>query len=328
MKPRIYWIDNLRTFGIFFVVLGHTSFLYREYIYSFHMPLFIFISGLLCRKVNISLREFIVSKFRSLMIPYFILSFILFVFWIFIFKNIGESSNAGLSIYKNFIGIFYAQGGSEWMNWGVPMWFIPCLFVLNIIYFIIRKLKWWISVLSLCVLILIFYFARLRLPWSIDLAIICIPFFFAGNKIGVYLIEKRVKKNMAIMTTIACIGLSILFSFFSKRVDLYSMNFGEIYVFYPNAFIGILFWLSLSLLIPSNKIFSEIGKNTLIILAFHLNVLGLVNYIFRYLDFEILKDNLISSIILSVLVLLLFIPVSRIINRFFPFIIGKFDRPK
>ena len=49
IQERKKYIDILKGIGIFYVILGHvthTSFLFR-YIYSFHMPLFFFISGML-----------------------------------------------------------------------------------------------------------------------------------------------------------------------------------------------------------------------------------------------------------------------------------------
>lgn len=53
-KKKLLWIDNLRGFLILLVILGHciqnTNSNYQSdilfcYIYSFHMPLFIFVSG-------------------------------------------------------------------------------------------------------------------------------------------------------------------------------------------------------------------------------------------------------------------------------------------
>lgn len=79
MKGRIAYLDNLKSFAILLVVLGHciqTSFfedydnnLLFRYIYSFHMPLFMCVSGWLSYKTDIRLTR-ILHRFMQLMIPY------------------------------------------------------------------------------------------------------------------------------------------------------------------------------------------------------------------------------------------------------------------
>ena len=80
---RIEYIDNLRGFAIFLVLLGHifiakapggTHYPFCEMIYSFHMSLFFFISGYLVYKTN-KIREkgtkqYISKKTISLLTPY------------------------------------------------------------------------------------------------------------------------------------------------------------------------------------------------------------------------------------------------------------------
>ena len=63
MKDRILWLDNLKGFLIFIVVLGHTilftntngdsNIIYR-YISSFWMALFMFTSGFASYKTNLN----------------------------------------------------------------------------------------------------------------------------------------------------------------------------------------------------------------------------------------------------------------------------------
>lgn len=81
-RERIIYIDKLRGLAIFFVVLGHimesmrlSSNIILDFIYSFHMPLFFFISGFLVNN-NINdkktLFSFMLKKTQTLMIPFFI----------------------------------------------------------------------------------------------------------------------------------------------------------------------------------------------------------------------------------------------------------------
>lgn len=87
MKARIAYIDNLKGFAILLVVIGHIiQFLYCpdkfdsnlifRFIYSFHMPLFFMLSGMVTsmRLGNVGeLRQKIHSRFLQLIVP--------FVFW-------------------------------------------------------------------------------------------------------------------------------------------------------------------------------------------------------------------------------------------------------
>ena len=54
-KQRIIFIDWLKAIGIFLVIVGHMPMgdnMLRNWIYSFHMPLFFFASGFLYRQNN------------------------------------------------------------------------------------------------------------------------------------------------------------------------------------------------------------------------------------------------------------------------------------
>lgn len=92
---RIGFVSYLQTIGIILVVVGHSfheypidhghSLLAYRLIYSFHMPLFVFISGYLLaystfiRDKRKRIKEFIVEKSRRLLVPYFVLGAITFI---------------------------------------------------------------------------------------------------------------------------------------------------------------------------------------------------------------------------------------------------------
>ncbi|EUJ29371.1 acyltransferase [Listeria cornellensis FSL F6-0969] len=80
---RLHWIDNLRGFGMILVVWGHMNIpiALETIIYSFHMPLFFFISGYLYKKNNNSFKEVVKKKATVLLIPYFFFRDTVFAFW-------------------------------------------------------------------------------------------------------------------------------------------------------------------------------------------------------------------------------------------------------
>lgn len=84
---RIVYIDIAKAICIVLVVMGHympdvcplwwTD--THNVIYTFHMPLFMFASGFvyIATKKSISYKDFIYKKVRRLMIPYFVVSFLI-----------------------------------------------------------------------------------------------------------------------------------------------------------------------------------------------------------------------------------------------------------
>ena len=78
MMNRLYWIDSLKFFGIYLVVLGHCTFLTEKldmFIYLFHMPLFYLISGFLSHKDKRDFSEILRSSVKRFLVPYFFLGF-------------------------------------------------------------------------------------------------------------------------------------------------------------------------------------------------------------------------------------------------------------
>lgn len=72
---RILWIDWAKSIGMFLVILGHCHIreseqIVTQYIYSFHMMLFFFLSGILCRR-DLSLTS-IKKDIRYLIFPYLV----------------------------------------------------------------------------------------------------------------------------------------------------------------------------------------------------------------------------------------------------------------
>ncbi|MEG2189653.1 MAG: acyltransferase family protein, partial [Christensenella sp.] len=100
-SSRITFVDFARTTGIFLIVMGHAmgrmlhggGLLYK-YFYTFHVPLFFFISGYLfsCGKNGIG--AFLYKKVKTLLVPYFCFGFISLV----IFKLLGSFTKENLAV--------------------------------------------------------------------------------------------------------------------------------------------------------------------------------------------------------------------------------------
>lgn len=130
MNERIGYIDSLRGFAIFLVVFGHilqgkvfpVAMPLHELIYSFHMPLFMFLSGLFAYKAEEAVKKgaamtFLKKKMLLLIVPCLIWSIL-------------------MCIYKkeNFFNDVILKGGFHY-------WFLFLLFIFFIIVVAVSMVK-------------------------------------------------------------------------------------------------------------------------------------------------------------------------------------------
>ncbi len=92
MKKRIPELDFIKGIAVFLVVTGHiisqvwstvpeiyeNSLLFR-FCYSFHMPLFVFISGWICRMTMKNTSQWLLKRLRRIGIPYLLMISLIFI---------------------------------------------------------------------------------------------------------------------------------------------------------------------------------------------------------------------------------------------------------
>lgn len=105
----------------------------KEIIYSFHMPLYMALSGALFRvtisKKEIRFIELIKNKAARLLIPFFIVS----IFYNFPLKYISNYWSESENVIKDFfVGQILLQGNTY-------LWFLPTLFILFLVFYCVVK---------------------------------------------------------------------------------------------------------------------------------------------------------------------------------------------
>jgi len=156
---RIYWLDNLRAFAIFLVVVIHAGIVYESsgigaifwivddpatndligiinlVLDIFVMATLFFISGYLTPRSleRRSKRDFLKAKFRRLMIPWVVAVFTLIPIYKVIFLYSRGLPPEHWSSYFHFTNGIYGQ------NW---LWFLPVLFLFNLLYVLLSSRGW------------------------------------------------------------------------------------------------------------------------------------------------------------------------------------------
>ena len=131
---NISFISTARVIGILLVVLGHSYpfevplpvFVWklRDWIYLYHMPLFIFISGYLLAKSRRTVGDYIGKRAVKLLVPYFALSLAAFVPKVMVQSFLNDSAELSFGY------LLRTELVPRENVWG-HFWYIPVVFVLG-----------------------------------------------------------------------------------------------------------------------------------------------------------------------------------------------------
>ena len=315
MKNRNSTLDITKGIGIILVVFGHNWAVLHEggelfrVIFSFHMPLFLFLSGIFLRESD-SLKIFLRLRINSLIKPYFVTLLLLGVAK---FSIEAIKTKALPSKYYEYIeGILYATGRT--IDWG-PLWFLPHLFLASFATLLVIKFiqssRVQLIILVLALACGVMILNPTDLPWSLDLVPISSSFILAGY------IARCLVKEMTFDLIYFLVAITIFVSlhfFFDVTLDLNLRLYGELFISTLQAFSGIYLCLSLSVLLANckvlNEVLSYIGSGTLFILIFHTFFQGKTfNVISKFIDGS--QIPVICSLIAGVILPLIFWEVAK-----------------
>ena len=296
-------IDSIKGIGIILVVLGHlpiTKTLFLS-IYGVHMPLFFFISGLLFTENN-NLIEFLKKKWIRILKPYLIYSLLSFILHRILYYYTNNSEITTLQTFV--ISIAWGTPTSELLNWNTPLWFLTCLFCLQLFFYFILKIEKKQTLFRVIVPVSLYavgYFFtkyQINLPWSFSSALMAIPFFYLGLKYK----DIKVFFKCHLPTVIISGGLYFLFVFLNNGFTNFATNsYGTIIFSLCSGISGIIFINTLCTKF-NLKIVSELGKNSLFIFGFHIFSNAIVKKAFYNINMNIDFKALIM-LILSIAIL-------------------------
>ena len=338
---RISYIDMAKGIGIILVVLGHTPFLsesFSTWIYSFHMPLFFIISGVILSHTDASkysFGTFVKKKAKTILIPYFTFSILTILL-----NAILDRATFSSEIQDALITTFCLNGLSV-------LWFLPALFFGEVLFLFIKKhTSYWGSILLtllLCILTVLgvntFHYhyetdfnSMLSVFGAYMVAVVVragIATFFVGFGYFIYgiLFTKEYTRTMRLCLAVLLLFYNVIFAFKNGSVDLNYLLFHNYLLYFSVAISGSLSILLFCSVLPELKLLSAIGKESLIIMVTHMNC--------RYLGFCYAAGNLLLAVLpfigqfgYVVFVLLCLALLESIsiwtIHRFVPALIGSF----
>lgn len=309
---RENYFDNLKLLLITLVVIGHTieplidshsniKLLYVV-IYSFHMPLFVFISGYFSKDINNEEKLF--SKITNIFVPYVIFQLLYSLFNIYVLKA------------ENFkITLVYPY----WITW-----YLLSLFIWNLILPYFCKVKYSI-IISLLISILCGYDTNIGYYLSLSRTITFFPYFLMGyftEKHHITIIRQCIAKKYAVLTLLAIFPLLYLIN---NRIN-YKWFYGSLSYsqlnssVYPNYIIDITLYIlaiiisiCILALVPNKKFFfTHLGSRSMTVYVFHGFIIKLL---LKYNFFDYIESFKTEIFIIILSFFIVIILSSKYINK-------------
>ena len=318
-EDRTFWIDVAKTIGIFLIVFSHfdQSGFTESFLWSFHVPLFFFISGYLTKPR--SDREFLGGLARRLVLPY------LYVYAVIVLLTAVARSDYDVhSIMRALAGVVYGTHSYPWFA-NDALWFLPSLITVEVLYaFCVRRFA--LSyLLFLAVSYTLYREHHLDLIFSIDLSLLGLNYYLAGVLAKRFDVFRLIAARRGRLTVVAVLGAACTAAAASVgnvwyAGDHYALSLGA-------ALAGILMVISASMLGTSvfgthryaRAFFAFISANTLFIFCFHVFSNPIAKAVLAPVE---LGPPLTRAAATAVVSIALLVPFNLLVRRFVPELIG------
>lgn len=296
MSKRNVTVDILRGIGIILVIIGHLRHMIPDdspinlVIYSFHMPLFLIVSGYLFaaksekdRNAGTLTIKYAKKKYRSSIVPYFLFSLLSLIYTL---------PNSQYTAKEMLIGILAGGGADVSRVDNVALWFLPMFFLATLIFSAIYTISLYpknpiTGKLLFGALILLtsalgnyvieksgskYFF------WSIDIALLVQIFLYAGYLFRDF--EKHLEKGGRIFTAVVMVSCAVVWIAMIRlngRIDLNARSIGNTLFYYICGISGTFFWYLICRDIISripviSGVLAWCGNNSLLIMGLHLPI--------------------------------------------------------
>lgn len=321
-KERISYYDNLKLLLIFLVVLGHFlpviadksvgATVIHTYIYLFHMPLFVFLSGMFAKKA-------IDNKDERKIIGFLII-YVIFRVGIYLSKKyIFGINNVALNIFNS--------KGAPWYIFSLAVWYTILMIVGKYNKKVLLGISFIISILAVCDSKIGDFLCASRI-------ITFLPFFIIGYYVDAIKIKDIVsKKEVRILSILilALVGgllvilldnkelLNIIYHVSTGRVSYKGLNMTMTTAMIWRAgwyIVSIIMSVAFMSIVPKRKLalISKFGTRTLSVYVLHLFVLMII-------ENTVLESMIVSNSYRLFIIIIISI-LTTIVLSLKPFTIG------
>lgn len=334
-KKRIEYIDLAKGICIILVVVSHMMDYYRlSYPYdfalkSFRMPLYFFLSGVFFKSYE-NIGGFLRRKTNKLLIPFAFFYVVISIIVPIVLKNY-----CGITLlsvrYWNHLPMAFAQVFTLEKFPNPAIWFLLCLFEVNVMFYIIYLLSRVLRRVSVAVIVLgsalcgavgiTLSVQQINLPIYLDTSLTAIPFFGLGYLLNRHTNVLRQWRGDRYLWVLVAV-FAFLVWYLSYPLDYRSNYFkGAYLIAYPCGILGTLAVIFLAKKIKRLPLITYYGRYSIMILCTH--------QIFYQLLYEVihpLKLQKWAEMPLNfAIVMLAYVAVIPFMRRFMPHVTAQKD---
>lgn len=222
-----------------------------------------------------------------------------------------------MSFMDSFLGLF--SGCYDNLDFNVHLWFLPCFFVMVVLFNILvnlggRKTAYIVSALMSLIYVVL---PMPELPWGINRVFKYIGFYAVGSALAGREVKLMDKKLGARITAMVLLGLNFFLSFHNLTTGI---------MWFVMAFIGVAAVILISQLINENKILQYFGRISLIVLCIHGPVYRIVVKIVSiplHMSTDAVRESFLLAMIVVAITMIICSVAYEVVARIAPWMIGK-----
>ncbi len=325
MRERIKWVDTAKFLGILAIYLGHAGTVLGKtyvFVWYYHVPLFFFLSG--CMSIydkEKNLGSYVIKKVKRLLLPFWAFSMIAII-------GYSMASDVGLAQIGALLKVV-CKGNIRNTFISPALWFLSCLFCMEILFKIMKylKRKWILFGISVGMFLIA---EKVIVPrpivephwfYNLDSMFYYMIYYAAGYSIYPYLLElfkmdtKKKGVLFGVLTMVSTIYAAFLFLGQDGLRGLDSLPVIGIFSSVIKAFLLIYVNLAFAKLLENIEILNKIGQETLFLCGNEFIMRMLIPMVVEWVGLNITAETQIQGWFYTCLLLAagikVFIPIER-----------------
>ena len=327
---RQAWLDYIKFIAMLLVVIYHTPPRYdnahEAALFNMGAPVFFFAAGYL---FNIAKQKgflaFLRHRARQILVPYTTFFVVFYALWLVVGRRMAGPDEQAIATVTP---LWQFVQGTPDVVLG-PFWFLAALFTMQVIYYPVRRL---LSGYGPLVVALSLSLSLLVMPdvpwlrfWNLDKALLYMPIYACGNCCR-DLVDKfdfRAPARSLLYILLAAVGLGFLV------VAPLTISRDVAYVLAPEAVILVLpFYTAVCKWLEARHgtscIAQTVAVTSITYLALQNYLIGVIKIVVaRLVGSQALDDSILFKVVIAVAVMAALYPLALVVERYFPFMLGK-----